>query len=176
MDVCVTEEDTRQTRRKKKTMSAHVSSMVWQTEVWGFKDNQLPHMKLHLATSILWFLFLLYLMCGITQYTDIVLMSVWLPSPLCLYWLFSCLKCVNVFLSSTEGGHYMFPDTGTPPHEAEPHLHRQSCCILEILDWIGIWGVSRPGMSIWALCHVFQMVFVLWWGKLPNQAGVVCQL
>lgn len=81
----------------------------------------------------------------------------------------------------------MFPDTGTsamdahsyglpPPHEDEPRLHRQSCYILEILDWIGIWGVSRPGMSIWALCHVFQMVFVLWWGKLPSQAGVVCQL
>lgn len=63
-----------------------------------------------------------------------------------------------------------------PSREAEPRFHRQSRYILEILDWIGIWGVSRPEMSIWALCHVFQMVFVLWWGKLPSQAGVVWQL
>lgn len=28
-------------------------------------------------------------------------------------------------------------------------------------------------MSIWALCHVSQMLFVIWWGKLPSQAGVV---
>lgn len=57
------------------------------------------------------------------------------------------------------------------PCEAAPRFHPHFCYIPEIVDWIGIWGVPRPGMRLWALCHVFQMLCVIWWGKLPSQAG-----
>lgn len=59
------------------------------------------------------------------------------------------------------------------PCEADPCSHLQFGYIPLMLDWIGIWGVSRPGMTIWGLCPVPQMVFVIWWGKLLCQAGFV---
>lgn len=59
------------------------------------------------------------------------------------------------------------------PCEVDPRSHLQFCYIPLMLDWIGIWGVSRSGMTVWALCPVPQMVFVTWWGKLPCQAGFV---
>lgn len=37
------------------------------------------------------------------------------------------------------------------PCEADPRSHLQFCYVPLMLDWIGIWGVSRPGMTIWAI-------------------------
>lgn len=115
----------------------------------------------------------------LTPYWDERSQSAQLPSLHSPYWLFSWPKFVNVFLSSNRTWTlYMswHQDTSCGccfPCEVDPRSHLQFCYIPLMLDWIGIWGVSRSGMTVWALCPVPQMVFVTWWGKLPCQAGFV---
>lgn len=53
MNVGVTEENTRQKSKKKQPKNCLFFQQGWQTELWGFGDNQLQHMELQLAASSL---------------------------------------------------------------------------------------------------------------------------
>lgn len=164
--------------KKKQPKNCLFFQQGWQTELWGFGDNQLQHMELQLAASSLWwsFLLLLYLMCSITIYGHRTDVSTASSSSHSLLAAQLAKMCKRVLVKHGRWTLYVcwHQDISCgAPCEAAPRFHPHFCYIPEIVDWIGIWGVLRPGMSIWALCHVSQMLFVIRWGKLPSQAGIV---